>query len=377
MKAQWESFVSVESISPGATDAQLVAASLAGQCEAFGTIVRRYQGLITGVVYNRCRGNITRSEELAQDTFVAAWQNLSTLQDADRLGAWLCGIARNVANAAARNDQRLPAVSVAFAEAESSDRDPSEEAISREREQLLWETLAQIPDKYREPMILFYRHEKSAADVAQALELNEMTVRKRLQRGRAMLKKQVAALVEDTLSDSAPNTVFTAAVLAALPVMTAKTAAASTGGGVVVGTASATLATTFAFLIGPVIGMLGGLLGAWNTLRQTRSAREKKFVITMTIVVFLFVTIFVGFQLNIHRLRDFMSAGSFGLVMAGSWLAYAILLTLTVRFYNRRHRRIREEDGTDEDPDDWESPWDKPVAVRASLAGGIFGSTLR
>src|SRR5436190_14332601 len=75
-------------------DVDLVAASRQGNREAFGQIVRRYQGLISGLIYSAC-GDLNASEDIAQETFLAAWKNLSGLREPEKLPGWLCQIARH------------------------------------------------------------------------------------------------------------------------------------------------------------------------------------------------------------------------------------------------------------------------------------------
>ena len=156
----------------------------------------------------------------------------------------------------------------------SDDQEPSQKLVTAEHQQLLWESFEALPEKYREPLVLFYRHHKNTAEVAQALDLSDATVRKRLERGRAMLRNKVASLVEDLLSDSVPSPVFTAAVLAMLPVLSAQAAAAATGSGFALGTIGTKIAAACAFVIGPLIGMIGGLLGGSHSLRDFRSLRK-------------------------------------------------------------------------------------------------------
>jgi len=76
------------------TDVELVAASRQGNRDAFGQIVRRYQGLISGLIYSSC-GDLSASEDIAQETFLAAWKSLSGLREPEKLPAWLCQIARH------------------------------------------------------------------------------------------------------------------------------------------------------------------------------------------------------------------------------------------------------------------------------------------
>jgi len=63
------------SISPyELNDAELVEQSLAGDRQAFGRIVGRYQSLVCALAYS-ATGSRSRSEDLAQETFVAAWRD--------------------------------------------------------------------------------------------------------------------------------------------------------------------------------------------------------------------------------------------------------------------------------------------------------------
>src|SRR5262249_51519164 len=110
---------------------------------------------------------------------------------------------------------------------------PVEEAVSREEESLVWQALGRIPEAYREPLILFYREDRSVAEVAGTLALSEDAVKQRLSRGRGMLREQVAELVEVGLRRSRPGRRFTVAVMAGLAAHAAgaKTALAGAGAG--------------------------------------------------------------------------------------------------------------------------------------------------
>src|SRR5512138_405949 len=75
------------------SDADLVAESLSGNREAFARIVERYQTLIASLAYC-ATGNLSRSEDLAQETFVSAWKQLADLREPAKLRPWLCSVAR-------------------------------------------------------------------------------------------------------------------------------------------------------------------------------------------------------------------------------------------------------------------------------------------
>ena len=64
---------------------------------AFAELVGRHQSAVAAVAYSAC-GDLTLSEDIAQEAFWAAWRERTALLDPTRLRAWLCGIARNLAN---------------------------------------------------------------------------------------------------------------------------------------------------------------------------------------------------------------------------------------------------------------------------------------
>jgi len=76
-------------------DGELVTRSIGGDVEAFREIVARYYPLIGTLAY-RATGSLSQSDNLARDTFVAAWRQLADLGEPARLRSWLCGIARNL-----------------------------------------------------------------------------------------------------------------------------------------------------------------------------------------------------------------------------------------------------------------------------------------
>jgi len=231
--------------SPVLDDRSLVELHLGGDRAAFRRIVERHQALICALTLSAC-GNLARSEDLAQEVFIAAWKKLPQLREPEKLRPWLCGIARNLTHNAWRSEQRTPTAQAdeLLPETAVADAaDPREHAVGEDEAALMWRALAELPENYREPMVLFYREHQSAAAVAEALEISEGLVRQRLARGRAMLSERMAKLVEETLERSAPTPAFSAAVLLALPIgatPSAIEAAAVAGGG---GGAAKTLAT--------------------------------------------------------------------------------------------------------------------------------------
>ena len=89
------------------TDADLVADSLNGRPDAFRHIVERYQTLVCSIAYS-ATGSVSRSEDVAQETFLTAWRQLSALREPEKLRSWLCGIVRNHAHRNWRGERNEP-----------------------------------------------------------------------------------------------------------------------------------------------------------------------------------------------------------------------------------------------------------------------------
>lgn len=258
------------------TDTQhLVQQSLRGDHQAFGEIVARYQSTVSAVAYS-VTGNLAQSEDVAQEAFILAWRKLGTLEKPDAIAPWLCSIARNLARNWIRKQSRQQTVSM---ESVAEIAHPTGEApeVQQERQQradLVWRALADIPEDYREPLILFYRQGESVRAIAEALELSEDNVKQRLSRGRRMLRAEVETLVESTLTDTRPGKAFTAGVIAALPALDGAKAgaaemAATSAKAVAVPVAMGALLKV-ALPVAAVAALTLG--GAWWGMRDARTA---------------------------------------------------------------------------------------------------------
>ena len=172
-------------------DAELVTESLDGNREAFRRIVERYQTLISSLAYC-ATGDVSQSEDLAQETFVSAWKQLADLREPAKLRPWLCSITRFLISKEFRRQGREPSHAAESLEAVeewvSPEPLPPDQVIGEEEKAILWRSLERIPEIYREPLVLFYREHQSIEAVARDLELTEDAVKQRLSRGRKLLQ---------------------------------------------------------------------------------------------------------------------------------------------------------------------------------------------
>jgi len=342
------------------SDEQLWRRSREGDRDAFGQIVGRYQSLICSLAYSSS-GNLAGSEDVAQETFITAWKRLADLREPSKLRAWLCGIARNLAAITARRELRrggAPQPLEAAAEHPSPEIDPGARAVTEEEAGLLWRALAELPETYREPLVLFYREQQSVAQVAEKLELSEDTVKQRLSRGRALLREEMTALVESALTRSRPGLAFKMGVLAALPIVSSTAAAAgSAAAGALAGKSAAAGKGALggaAFL--PVIGPLIGLSIAWVSTRlaasTARSEPERRAVLRLARRVILFCfSMSIGLALVLGQAGKLYQASPLWIITGIiAWLALLLggILWACARS-EREVQRIRIETGTEDD----------------------------
>jgi RNA polymerase sigma factor (sigma-70 family) len=236
-------------------DSELLRTSLQGNSKAFGVLVSRYQSLVCAITYS-ATSSVERSEELAQEVFLRAWRSLSQLQDLSKFRAWLCSIARSTVQnwfRAREHDVVGRAAPLESAvDQPSNESGPEEAAMIQEQRAVVNQALGEIPESLREPLVLFYREQKSIREVARQFDLSESAARQRISRGRTLLRKQVAHMVESSIARSRPGKAFTAAVMVCI----AGTAVKSSAAVAVVGAAHAASAA------GKSVGIASLLSGA-------------------------------------------------------------------------------------------------------------------
>jgi RNA polymerase sigma factor (sigma-70 family) len=260
------------------TDPELVALARSGDHASYGRLVARHQTLVVSLAYSIC-GDFARSQDIAQEAFINAWQQLPTLADPKKFKSWLCGITRNLAHNFIRQQTRRGDQPVAAAELEqelpASGPGPREQAVTREESLIIWRALEQLPEAFREPLILFYREHQSVERVAAALDLSEDTVKQRLSRGRGMLRNQVENLVERSLGFTTPGVMFTTAVVVALPVITTPIITTNAAAAVTKGSALAKAPFALTKLLPSFLIHLGVAYGGryWQSKRRTSPSK--------------------------------------------------------------------------------------------------------
>ncbi len=143
-------------------------------------LVALYQNSLFAAAFNVCK-NAQDAEDIVQDTFIQYYTMKKEFDDEQHIRAWLLRVAINKAKNASHTFWRRNKLSL----------DDYMETLTFETPQSenLFETVMQLPEKYRIVIHLFYYEDYSVREIADILRLSESNVKVRLSRGRSLLKK--------------------------------------------------------------------------------------------------------------------------------------------------------------------------------------------
>ena len=157
---------------------------LDGHPDDYRYLVRRYQGVLLANLAGKL-GNRDRAEEAAQEALVRAYFNIGKLKKPDSFFSWLLGIADRVAKEHQRKEQlrRRKEIVRSFSE-ESGGTELSQDYA-------LETAIAELPEAYRQVILLRYYGQHSCNDIAERLSMPLGTVTKTLSRAYAMLRQSL------------------------------------------------------------------------------------------------------------------------------------------------------------------------------------------
>jgi RNA polymerase sigma-70 factor (ECF subfamily) len=175
---------------------------LKGDQDAFEEIVTLFQHRLYHVCY-RMLGNQQEAEDVAQEAFVRAYMNIHTFDQGRKFSTWIFRIATNLSIDRIRKkkpdyylDANVPGTEglTMYSQIAADGDLPEEEVEKMETQERIQYEISRLPDRYRTVIILRYIEELPLQEIGDILELPLGTVKTRVHRGRAALKKQLENL---------------------------------------------------------------------------------------------------------------------------------------------------------------------------------------
>ncbi len=188
------------------SDQTLAARAAEGDERAFREILRRYERPVFSLLYRMVRDR-ELAEDLAQESFVRAYNAIGTYSPRYKLSSWLFKIANNLAIDYLRK-RRLDTVSIDGAptavteselaqtriELESEDESPEEYAENRELGDQIEAAIGKLRPHYRTATVLRHVEGYSYEEIAQIMDLPLGTVKTYIHRARLELRELLAHL---------------------------------------------------------------------------------------------------------------------------------------------------------------------------------------
>lgn len=179
-------------------DTGLAARARNGESKAFAELVARHQDRVFRFVL-RMTGSREEAMDIAQETFMKAWQAMPRWRPEAQFGTWLLQIARNATLDVLRRDavvgfdaldEDLPAADPAPG--------PEERVHVQQRLESLDAALRALSVQYREVLLLREVENLSYAEIAETLGVAEGTVKSRIARARGALLERFAPATGET-----------------------------------------------------------------------------------------------------------------------------------------------------------------------------------
>lgn len=165
---------------------ELIQRSLDGELEAWGEIVKRYKQAVFGIALG-ILGNPADAEDATQDAFIRAYENLHRYDLKRKFSTWIFTIVSNICKNQLRR-QRFGSIEDE-ARIAATNGDPAREVLRDEHSKLVREALNRLRFDYRAPLILRYYAGLDYKEIARVLRIPEGTVKTRIHRGKAELRR--------------------------------------------------------------------------------------------------------------------------------------------------------------------------------------------
>jgi len=184
------------------SEAEIIGRILGGEKELFHELIRPYERMVYLTVFSIIR-NETEAEDGAQEAVINAYRHLKSFRGDSKFSTWLVTIAINEARKRLRKaksaaeesiDEQIEKQEGDYTPAPLTDwREIPLEALERkELRETLRAAVAELPNIYRQVLILRDLEELNVEETAEALGINGGTVKVRLHRARIMLQKRLA-----------------------------------------------------------------------------------------------------------------------------------------------------------------------------------------
>ena len=183
-------------------DAQLIQRVLDGDDTAFSALVNKHQKRVHALAWRKT-GDFHVAEEITQDTFLKAYQNLSTLKEPQKFAGWLYVIAANYCKMW-RRKKRLSTQSLGDTDSAELEKTTysgyviaeNERTTAEAQREVVKKLLAKLQESERTVITLYYLGGMTYEEISEFLGVSVASIKNRLYRARRRLKREEPMIKE-------------------------------------------------------------------------------------------------------------------------------------------------------------------------------------
>lgn len=177
---------------------EVVESACQGDLEAYSALVSMYSNAVFATAFNIV-GDFHYAQDIAQEAFVKAWNNLGMLKDSEKFGSWLFTITKRLSiDWLRKGNVSLNPLTEAYNIPDSVSVE--ERAEIKERKVNVREALNSLDEKYRQVTIMYYISGFNSREISHFLNVSLSAVESRLRRSKEILKRELFEMVQETLS---------------------------------------------------------------------------------------------------------------------------------------------------------------------------------
>jgi len=183
------------------SDSKLVHKAKQGDRYAFGKLVKKYQNKVLYLAYDLI-GNYIDAQDVAQNVFLQAFQNISYFRDEAAFSTWIYRITTNAAIDFQRSKRRRKSLFIDQPQAEDQQKlsienieDPYQSIEQKIENSDLKNLVAKVVEEFspqqKAAFVLKYFHDKSTEEIAKIIKCDPVTVRGHILRATTKLRKKL------------------------------------------------------------------------------------------------------------------------------------------------------------------------------------------
>jgi RNA polymerase sigma factor (sigma-70 family) len=172
------------------SDSEIIEGILKGHKQWFELLIRKYNQRL----YRVAKGILWDEgviEDVMQDTYIKAYQQLSKFENRSSFSTWITRILINECLMMKR--KKMPVDSEALNIEVPDNRTPEKTAMNKELKKILEGAIESLPEKYRLVFVMREVEEMSISETSESLEISENNVKARLSRAKEMLRNNLTS----------------------------------------------------------------------------------------------------------------------------------------------------------------------------------------